>query len=169
MGGVTLVRDYVRSKRVLRLSSRRTVRFETEPGRQMQNDWGEIWTRIGGEVTKVYFSLNTLGYSRRFHFWGTDSLDAEHTYEGIIRASEWLGGITPEVLGDNQKTAVITHRAGEKPVFHPRFLDLAAHYGFEPKACRPYRARTKRRMNGWSGISRKTSSSGTRPSSAWTT
>jgi transposase len=142
-GEVTLVRDYIRPKRVLRSSSRRTVRFETLPGQQMQNDWGEIWTRIGGTVTKVYFSVNTLGYSRRFHFWGTDGMDAEHTYEGIIRAFEWLGGGTREVLVDNQKTAVITHRTGERPVFHPRFLDLAAHYGFEPKDCQPYRARTK--------------------------
>ncbi len=142
-GEVTLLRDYIRPKRVLRPSSRRTVRFETEPGRQMQSDWGEIWTRIGGVATKVYFSVNTLGYSRRFHFWGTDSLDAEHTYEGIIRSFEWLGGTTLEVLVDNQKTAVITHRTGESPVFHPRFLDLASHYGFDPKACQPYRARTK--------------------------
>ena len=39
-GEITLVRDYVRPKRVLRSASRRTVRFETRPGQQMQNDWG---------------------------------------------------------------------------------------------------------------------------------
>ena len=126
-GEITLVRDYIRPKRVLRSSNRRTVRFETLPGQQMQNDWGEIWTRIGGTVTNVYFSVNTLGYSRRFHFWGTDCLDAEHTYEGILRAFEWFWGGMREVLVDNQKTAVITHRTGETPVFHPRFLDLASH------------------------------------------
>ena len=142
-GEITLVREYIRPKRVLRPSSRRTVRFETEPGKQLQDDWGEIWTRIAGVVTRVFFSVNTLGHSRRFHFWGTDSLDAEHTYEGMIRSFEWFGGSTGEVLVDNQKTAVLTHRTGEPPVFHPRFLDLASHYGFEPKACRPYRARTK--------------------------
>ncbi|WP_203225909.1 Mu transposase domain-containing protein [Leptospirillum ferriphilum] len=91
----------------------------------------------------MYFSVSTLGYFRRFHFWVTDSLDAEHTYEGRIRAFEWFGGGTREVLVDNQKTAALTHRTGESPVFHPRFLDLASHYGFDPKACQPYRARTK--------------------------
>ena len=28
-------------------------------------------------------------------------------------------------------------------VYHPKLLDLAAHYGVLPKACRPYRAKTK--------------------------
>ena len=142
-GEITLVRQYLRPRRSLRLSARATVRFETEPGKQLQNDWGEIWTLVGGEETKVHFSVNTLGYSRKFHFWGTDANDAEHTYEGLILSFEWMGGGCGEVLVDNQKSAVIDHRAGKPAVFHPRFLDLAAHYGFVPKACRPYRARTK--------------------------
>jgi hypothetical protein len=38
---------------------------------------------------------------------------------------------------------VIAHRVGEAVRFNARFLDLAGHYGFRPRACRPYRARTK--------------------------
>ncbi len=141
-GEITLVRDYVRHKRALR-KSRATVRFETAPGEQLQNDWGEVWTQVAGERRKVAFPVSTLGYSRRFHFWGTDRMDAEHTYEGLIRAFEHVGGVTREVLVDNQKALVITHRIGDQVRFHERFLDLAGHYGFLPKACRPYRARTK--------------------------
>jgi len=48
-----------------------------------------------------------------------------------------------EVLVDNQKSAVIAHRVGAAVQFNPRFLDLAGHYGFVPRACRPRRARTK--------------------------
>jgi len=51
-GGITILRDYIRPKRVLR-RSRATVRFETPPGRQMQNDWGEVWTKVGGKKRKV--------------------------------------------------------------------------------------------------------------------
>jgi transposase len=40
-----------------------------------------------GKATKVHFIVNELGYSRRFHFWCTESADAEHTYEGILRSS----------------------------------------------------------------------------------
>lgn len=140
-GGLTVLKDYLRPKRALR-PSRRTVRFETPPGRQLQSDWGEIDTVIAGTETHVDFIVNTLGYSRRFHFWCTDSQDAEHTYEGLVRSFEHFGGVTEDVLVDNQKVAVLSHgRGGAR--FNERFLDLAGHYGFRPRACRPYRARTK--------------------------
>lgn len=145
-GGVTMLRMYMQPKRMQsRASSRATVRFETKPGEQMQSDWGTQRTLINGVECQVQFCVNTLGYSRRFHFWCTNSQDAEHTYEGILRAFEYFGGIPTEVLVDNQKAAVLKPRGpfGESAVFHPRFVDLAALYGFEPRACRPYRARTK--------------------------
>ena len=141
-GGISILRDYVRPKRALR-ASRATVRFETEPGRQLQTDWGTQRTMIAGAPVQVHFAVSTLGYSRRFHFWATDSEDAEHTYEALVRAFEWFGGVPAEVLVDNQKCAVIAHRRGEAVQFHPRFVDLAGHYGFRPRACRPARAQTK--------------------------
>ena len=51
--------------------------------------------------------------------------------------------MTDEVLVDNQKTAVLEHMVGQGAVFNARFVDLAGQYGFTPRACRPYRARTK--------------------------
>jgi transposase len=140
-GGRTILRAYIAPKRALR-AGRATVRFETPPGQQLQSDWGELFTFIAGVQTKVYFLVNTLGYSRRFHFWCTDRNDAEHTYEGLVRSCEYFGGTPAEVLVDNQKATVLD-RPGGRPRFNERFLDLAGHYGFTPKACRPYRARTK--------------------------
>lgn len=141
-GSYTILRDYIQPKRALR-PGRATVRFETAPGEQLQNDWGEVEVELAGQPTKVFFSVNTLGYSRRFHFWCTDSQDAEHTYEGLIRSFEYLGGVTHDVLVDNQKSAVLVPSNHGQPRFNERFLDLAAWYGFSPKACRPYRAQTK--------------------------
>jgi transposase len=141
-GKQTLIRDYIAPKRSLR-AGRATVRFETEPGRQLQSDWGSVRTEIGGQDVEVHFCTNTLGYSRRFHFWCTDSEDAEHTYEGLIRSFEWFGGVTQYVLLDNQKAAVFSHRPGESAQFQLGFMDFAETYGFLPRACRPYRARTK--------------------------
>jgi len=141
-GGSTILRQYIQPKRVLR-SGKRTVRYETKPGRQMQCDWGELMTELGGQLTKIYFMVNQLAYSRRFHFWCTNSLDAEHTYEGIIRSFEYFGGVTAEILVDNPKTMVQEHLPPNPPRFNERFLDLSSHYGFIPRACRPYRARTK--------------------------
>ena len=141
-GGYTMLRAYIAPKRALR-AGRQTVRFETKPGQQLQSDWGEITTVIAGQESKVSFIVNELGYSRRFHFWCTDSQDAEHTYEGIIRSLEYFGGTTEEVLVDNQKSAVLEHPVRGVVRFNERFLDLSHHYGFTPRACRPYRARTK--------------------------
>lgn len=141
-GGHTILREYIAPKRALR-ASRATVRFETKPGQQLQTDWGEVVVEMAGVPTKVYFEVNQLGYSRRFHFWCTDKADAEHTYEGLIRSFEYFGGGTEEVLVDNQKSAVLKPSNSGQPQFNERFLDLAGHYDFNPHACRPYRARTK--------------------------
>lgn len=141
-GGGTILREYVQPKRALR-PGKATVRFETEPGEQLQSDWGEVLVQIAGQEMKVHFIVNELSYSRRFHFWCTDSEDAEHTYEGLIRSFEYLGGVTEQVLVDNQKSTVLKHPSNGKPYFNERFVDLAGQYGFTPRACKPYRARTK--------------------------
>ena len=59
-----------------------------------------------------------------------------------MRLFAWFGGVAGCVLVDNQKCAVLEHRTNSI-AFNPRFKQLALHYGFTPKACRPYRARTK--------------------------
>lgn len=141
-GGITVLKNYMQPKRALR-PSRATVRFETPPGRQLQSDWGQITTRIAGVETTVHFIVNVLAYSRRFHFWCTDSEDAEHTYEGLIRSYEWFGGVAAETLVDNQKAAVLVHRSDQRPRFNERFVDLGTHYGFTPRACKPARPQTK--------------------------
>jgi transposase len=141
-GGYSILLEYIQPKRRMR-PSRATVRFETEPGKQMQSDWGEITVEIGGQMRKVHFIVNELGYSRRFHFWCTEGEDAEHTYEGLVRSFEYFGGVAEEVLVDNQKSAVLQGSNTGSPKFNERFVDLAGHYGFTPRACRPYRARTK--------------------------
>ena len=141
-GGYSILLEYIQPKRVLR-PGQATVRFETEPGKQLQSDWGEVLVEIAGQMRKVHFIVNELGYSRRFHFWCTDSEDAEHTYEGLIRSFEYFGGVTVEVLVDNQKCAVLEASNNGHPKFNERFVDLALQYGFSPRACKPYRARTK--------------------------
>lgn len=146
-GGRTLVKDYVRPKRPLR-KSKATVRFETEPGRQMQSDWGEkAEVKIAGVPTTVHFCVNTLGFSRRSHFWITDSEDSEHTCEAQQRAFQHFGGATAEVLVDNQKAAVIKHviKNGktERVFFNESWCDFLDRYGSAGRACKPARPETK--------------------------
>ena len=100
-GQHSILRDYIRPKRPLR-TARMTVRFETAPGCQLQNDWAKLRTVVAGREQEVHFAVNTLGYSRRFHFVAMECEDAEHTYESLILSFEYLGGVTAEVLVDNQ-------------------------------------------------------------------
>jgi transposase len=128
-GGITMLRQYMAPKRAMR-PGKATVRFETRPGQQLQTDWGELVVVIAGEETRVFFIVNQLAYSRRFHFWCTDSLDAEHTYEGLVRSLEYFEGVPEEVLVDNQKSAVLEHPRSGQVRFNERFLDLAQCYGW---------------------------------------
>ncbi|MFP1498079.1 IS21 family transposase [Escherichia coli] len=123
--------------------SKKTVRFETQPGYQLQHDWGEVEAEVAGQRCRVNFAVNTLGFSRRFHVFAAPKQDAEHTYESLVRAFRYFGGSVKTVLVDNQKAAVLKNNNG-KVVFNSGFLLLLAdHYGFLPRACRPRRARTK--------------------------
>jgi len=141
-GGKTILRGYIQPKRRLR-QLKGTVRFETPPGKQLQHDWGEITRVVGGELRKIYFAVNTLGYSRRFHVWGAFKNDAEHTYESLLRSFEWFGGVAEEVWVDNQKAAVNSHHPERGAIFNQGFRLLADHYGFRPRACKPGRPQTK--------------------------
>lgn len=139
-GGYTVLREYIKPKRVLRPAG--VVRFETAPGEQMQHDWGQARVLLGGELTRVHLAVNSLGYGRAVHVVALACEDAEHTYEAIIQGFEYFGGVCATVLVDNQKSAVLDWREG-KPRFNPRFRELGKHYGFVPRACRPRRAQTK--------------------------
>ncbi|WP_152208724.1 IS21 family transposase [Marinobacter changyiensis] len=141
-GSSTLVREYIQPKRPLR-ASKRTVRYETLPGKQLQHDWGEIRTEVGGRLCTVNIAVNVLGYSRHFHVWAGPRQDAEHTYESLVQAFRYFGGVPAIVLVDNQKAAVVRHDRDGKVTFNAGFLALANHYGFVAKACRPQRPRTK--------------------------
>jgi hypothetical protein len=69
----------------------------------------------------------------------------ENFLRGHVRAFDDLGGVARDELIDNLKTAVI-ERNGDLIRFHPRFLELAAHYHFQPKPCTPYRGSEKGRV-----------------------
>ena len=48
-----------------------------------------------------------------------------------------------QILHDRMKTAVLGEDGARHVIHHPRLLELAGHYGFRPRACAPYRAKTK--------------------------
>ena len=89
-GRCSMLRYYIQPKCKMR-PSKRTVRFETQPGYQLQHDWGEVEVEVAGQRCKVNFAVNTLGFSRRFHVFAAPKQDAEHTYESLaLTCKKWL-------------------------------------------------------------------------------
>ena len=142
-GSRSQLRAFVHPFRTAR-QTQATVRFETEPGEQAQVDWGHFGhIDHHGHQRRLYAFLMTLGWSRAMYVEFTVSADAAWWLRCHEHAFQFFGGVPREVLHDNLKTAV-SERAGNGAVhWNPCYLDFANHYGFTPKACQPYRAQTK--------------------------
>jgi transposase len=131
-------------RRELRALARATVRFETPPGKQLQVDFGETGVPIGDERVRVFLFVATLGYSRRPYVAAFLHERQASWFAGLEGAFTHFGGVPEEVLLDNPRALVTRHDVRTRTVtFNERFLAFARHWGFRPRACAPYRARTK--------------------------
>jgi transposase len=140
-GGLTILRNFTRPYRVRRREP--VVRFETPPGRQAQVDWAHLGIHVlDGVLTPLYLFVMILGFSRALYAEVVTSTDVETFLRLHVRAFESFGGIPEEILYDNQKQVVLA-RTADGPRFHPEFLSFCGQFGFRPRLCRPYRARTK--------------------------
>ena len=125
------------------------VRFETEPGQQMQADFTVV--RRGRDPLLALVA--TLGYSRASFVKFTDAEDASTLCAALREAFDYFGGVSIEVLFDNAKSVIIERDAyGEgKHRWNAELLALAEECGFTPRVCRPYRARTKGKVERFNG------------------
>lgn len=140
----TVERAVAPLRRELIAAARATVRFETQPGEQLQIDFGERRVEIGGVAVKVYLFVATLGYSRRLHVRAYGHEKQDSWFDGMESAFRAFGGVTREVLLDNAKALILHHDpASREVVLHPRLHAFANHWRFRIRACAPYRARTK--------------------------
>jgi transposase len=121
-----------------------TVRFETPPGEQAQVDWGHFGLiQHHGQAHRLYAFVMTLGWSRTLYLEFTISADSTAFLRGHLHAFTYFGGVPRQVLHDNLKSAVLARRPDGTVQWHPRYLDCASACGFTPRACPPYRAQTK--------------------------
>lgn len=140
----TIEREVSPLRRDLAAEARATTRFETPPGHQLQIDFGERRVMIGGVPAKVFLFVATLGFSRRMHVRAFRNERQESWLEGLESTFRHFGGVTTEVLFDNDRGLVSRHDIETREVaFNAKFLAFARHWGFRPRACAPYRARTK--------------------------
>ncbi len=153
-GGYTTVKDFVLTVRPLREQGYEH-RFETPPGKQAQVDFAcfdVCFTSEPDQWRRIWVFTMVLGYCR--YLWGRFVLRQD--LPTVIRlhreAFAALGGVPSQILYDRMKTAVIGEPDDGHIVYNGRLLDMANHYGFVPKACAAYRAKTKgkvERPNGY--------------------
>lgn len=139
-GGLTQLRDYVARVRP-RPEPEPIVRFETPPGHQAQVDFAEVRFPWG----KRFALLVVLGYSRLLwlRFYPRQTLTT--VLSGVEEAFAYFGGVPHDLLFDQLKAVIVEDQraAGGKLLENPEFLRFAHHWGFRIRACRPYRAQTK--------------------------
>jgi transposase len=146
-GGLTQLKAFINPHK--HTAPEPVVRFETAPGEQMQADFTVV--RRGREALLAFVA--TLGYSRATWVRFTPAEDAATLCGCVREALAFFGGVPRHVLFDNAKTIVLERDAyGEgRHRWHRGVLELADEYGFQMRLCRPYRAKTKGKVERFNG------------------
>jgi len=145
-GAYTAVKRFVAAIRPTDGPKPFEVRFETPSGHQAQVDFARFVVSFEDEpgATRIVwlFSL-VLGHSRHIVARFVLHQDLQTLLRCHMAAFQAIGGVPIEILYDRMKTAVTGEDGEGHIVYNRSLLALAQHYGFHPRACRPYRAKTK--------------------------
>jgi transposase len=145
-GGYTILTDLLREIRPVDAPPFE-VRFETPPGRQAQVDFAHfrtVFTDEPGVERIIWLFSMVLGHSRMM--WGRFVLhqDMQTLLRCHATAFEALGGVPDQILYDRMRTVFNREDPETRHiVYHRTLLAFARHYGYLPKACKAYRAKTK--------------------------
>ena len=125
---------------------RKTVRKYLELGLEAQVDFAEFtveFTDEPGVVRKVWLFSLVLGHSR--WLWGrfVASQNLQSVLRCHIAAFSALDGVPEEILYDRMNTALIGEDEAGVVTYNAALVALLNHYGSVPRACQPYRAKTK--------------------------
>ena len=132
------------------------VRFETAPAKQGQCDWADFGTvQEDGQVQALSLFVMVLGYSRHTFARFTTSMDESSLQREHHAAFIDFGGVPSEILYDNMKTVTTGRDAESEPIWQRSFTDFAGRYGFTPRCARPYRAKTKGKVERTIGFIRR--------------
>ena len=138
-GGRSILAEHVRTVQTqLALHPHKSVkrRFETAPGEEMQIDWSPYRIPIDGKLITVHLLGALLCASRKLWVHAYRNERQSTLLEGLASAFGYFHGCCIRLVLDNMATAVLAHYGpGGKPIWHPRFLDFARHYGLDPFAC----------------------------------
>ena len=140
----TIQRAVADLRRAQRAAALATVRVETAPGEQLQIDFGQKRIVIAGVAVRVFLLVAVLSYSRRLFVKAFLNERGDDWREGIAAAFRQFGGVPRVLLGDNARALVVGRdRATGIVSFQPAYLAFCRDWDVQPRACAPYRARTK--------------------------
>lgn len=124
-------------------SSERTIRFETEPGDQLQIDFGEKLLNIAGELTKVYFFVCKLGYSRKIYVKAYLNKKEQSWLDGLESSFYYFGGIPVTIVSDNDTALLKIEHDKKKKTFNEGYQHFVDYYGIRAVSCSVRKPRSK--------------------------
>ena len=153
-GGKTIVADYV--QRVRPPKTKAYLKLSFAPGECAQVDWGSYGSvRVGSTTRRLSFFVMVLCHSRMMYVEFTVSQTMEHFLGGHQNAFHFIGGVPQKIMVDNLKSAVLKRIVGHAPIFNPRYLDFAHHYGFSIIPCNVGKGNEKGRVESGVGYVKK--------------
>lgn len=137
-GGRTILALAVRSLRPKPTRRQAFRRFETNIAEEMQVDWSPYRVPIQGHERVVHAFGAILAYSRKEHIRFYPDETQPTLFEAHAHAFQDFGGVTRRIVYDRPATVVLGSIGRDRqPLWHPRFLEFAKHYGYEPYLCKP--------------------------------
>lgn len=135
-GGRTILGDYVRTLNgPARNPTKRFRRFETDPGVEAQADWTTHRVVIAGVERPVHFFSILLAWSRYWFIGAYRNERLPTLLAAHAEAFASFGGVTSRIVYDNMSTVTLGRR-GRETIWHPRLLEFAKHWGYDPFTCR---------------------------------
>ncbi|RLE02546.1 MAG: IS21 family transposase [Bacteroidetes bacterium] len=134
-GEITIVRNLLRQLRGQTNCREPFIRFESDPGVQVQVDWGHFNSlSYKGGNRKLYCLAVIESHSRMLYVTFTHSQKQEQLHMGLLDAFTYFGGCPKEIVVDNMLTAV-TERVGTLIRFNEAFLNFLRVLHITPRAC----------------------------------
>ena len=122
------------------------LRLHVFPAEEAQVDWahfGEVC--VGRARRRLSCFVITLSYSRALYLEFFFDQTLENFLRGHVHAFAAWSGTPRVILHDNLRSAVLERRR-EQVLFHPRLLELCAHYHCLPRPCQVRAANQKGRV-----------------------
>ena len=145
-GGHTAVKVHLRS-----------IRKPTKPepslptpvyaaGEMAESDWAKRTIDFrNGQRRSLQFFGYILTHSTRKSFSVHERSDLHALMDAHVSTFEHFDGSAKTCKYDCQK-AIVLRWEGPQPIYNPRYLAFATHYGFKPLACRPGHPNDKPRV-----------------------